>query len=396
MPWLVPRLVSPPWMYTRPPGRAKPLTSRLASPPVADQIFVIRLSMGTRVMSVRRLIFRILWAWLALLGAAAPVEAQQLRELFRRVSPAVVVVRTINRSLGPEPRPEQMTIPGLGSGVLISADGKVMTAAHVVQTADRVAIEFMDGKLYPARVVSSSPQADVALLQLERVPAGITPARLGDSDRLEVGDQVVVIGAPYGLARSLTVGHVSGRLRTGSMVSGVPMEVLQTDAAINKGNSGGPLFNLDGQVVGIVSQILSQSGGFEGLGFVIPGNVAQRVLLVARSFWTGMDGMLVQDTLARILNLPQPAGLLVQHVASASPAEALGLRAGTWRAVIGTEQLLVGGDIILEVAGIPILPNDASLDGIQDALARLRPGEAITAVVLRGGARVTLTSTRPR
>src|SRR5690606_34689366 len=103
VPWLVPRLVSPPWMYTRPPGRAKPLTSRLASPPVADQIFVIRLSMGTRVMSVRRLIFRILWAWLALLGAAAPVEAQQLRELFRRVSPAVVVVRTINRSLGPEP-----------------------------------------------------------------------------------------------------------------------------------------------------------------------------------------------------------------------------------------------------------------------------------------------------
>lgn len=347
-------------------------------------------------MSVRLLSSRVLWSLNLLLGVAAPADAQQLRELFRRVSPAVVVVRTIERSLGPEPRPEQMTIPGLGSGVLISADGKVMTAAHVVQTADRVAIEFMDGKLYPARVVSASPRADVALLQLERMPAGIAPARLGDSDRLEVGDQVIVIGAPYGLAHSLTVGHVSGRLRTGGMVSGVPMEVVQTDAAINKGNSGGPMFNLDGEVVGIVSQILSQSGGFEGLGFAITGNVAQRLLLVAHSFWTGMDGVLLQDTLARILNLPQAAGLLVQQVATASPAAALGLRAGTWRAAIGTEQLLVGGDIILEVAGIPILPNDASLDRIQDALARLRPGEIVTAKVLRGGSVVTLSSSRPR
>jgi serine protease Do len=125
----------------------------------------------------------------ALLGASPPAEAQQLRELFHKVSPSVVVVRTVQRDLAPEPSSAGLvTMTGLGSGVLISADGKIMTAAHVVQTADRVAVEFADGKLYPAHVVASSPRADVALLQLDRKPTTVSPVRLGDSDRLEVGD----------------------------------------------------------------------------------------------------------------------------------------------------------------------------------------------------------------
>jgi S1-C subfamily serine protease len=332
----------------------------------------------------------------ALLSVARPVDAQQLRALFRKVSPSVVVVRTLERGLAPEPRAGLVTIPGLGSGVLISAEGTVMTAAHVVQTADRVAVEFIDGKLYPAHVVASSARADVALLQLDRTPVAISPARLGDSDKVEVGDEVLVIGAPYGLGHSLTVGHVSARLAAGGIVSGVPMEVLQTDAAINMGNSGGPMFNMEGEVVGIVSSILSQSGGFEGVGFAVTANVAQKVLLTARSFWTGMDGILLQDTLAQIFNLPQPAGLLVQQVAAGSPAAALGLRAGTWRATIGTDQLLVGGDIILDVAGIAVTPNGESFDQMQGVLGRLRPGDSVTARVLRGGKVVPLSAVRPR
>jgi S1-C subfamily serine protease len=332
----------------------------------------------------------------ALLAGRPPAEAQQVRELFRRVSPSVVVIRTVERGLAPDPAAGLTTLPGQGSGVVISADGKIMTAAHVIQTADRVAVEFMDGKMYPAHVVASSDRADVALLQLDRLPASISPARLGDSDKLEVGDQLIVLGAPYGLSHTLTVGHLSGRLNEGGFVSGVPMQLLQTDAAINMGNSGGPMLNLDGEVVGIVSSILSQSGGFEGVGFAVSMNVARRVLITAGSFWTGMDAYLLQDTLAHVFNLPQPAGLLVQRVAAGSPAAALGLRAGTMRATVGEEELIVGGDIILDVGGIEIAPGGASIDRTQAMLVKLRPGDSVTARVLRGGKVVPLGAVKPR
>jgi serine protease Do len=340
--------------------------------------------------------FRLLAALLALLATWEDAEAQQLRDLFRKVSPAVVVVRTLERGPAPEAAAGLVNIPGLGSGVLISADGKVMTAAHVVQVADRVGIEFKDGKVYPAHVVGSSTQADVALVQLDRLPTGIAPAPLADSDSVEVGDQIVVIGAPYGLGHSLTVGHVSGKLTIAGIVSGVPMEVIQTDAAINLGNSGGPMFNMDGEVVGVVSSILTQSGGFEGVGFAVPTNVARKVLLTGGSFWSGMDGFLLQDTLAQIFNLPQNAGVLVQRVAAGSPAAALGLRAGTWRATIGDQQLLVGGDIILSVAGIEVKPRGASLDEMRRFLGKLPPGDSVTARVLRAGKVVSLSTVKPR
>jgi S1-C subfamily serine protease len=211
-----------------------------------------------------------------------------------------------------------------------------------------------------------------------------------------VGDEIVVIGAPYGLGHSLTVGHISGKLTIEGLVSGVPMEVLQTDAAINVGNSGGPMFNLQGEVVGIVSSILTQSGGFEGVGFAVPANIARTVLLTGESFWSGMDGFLLRDTLAQIFNLPQRAGVLVQQVAAGSPAAALGLRVGTRRATIGEEELLVGGDIILSVAGIEVSPDGASLDEMRRVLGRVRPGDSVTARVLRGGKVVLLSAVRPR
>ena len=333
---------------------------------------------------------------MALLAAGKPVHAQQLAELFRKVSPSVVLVRTVERGLAPG-APGLTNIPGLGSGVLISADGKIMTAAHVVQTADRVAIQFQEeGKLYAAHVVASSVRADLALLQLDQFPIGLTPARLGNSDSLVVGDEIIVIGAPYGLGHSLTVGHVSGRIAGGGIVSGAAMEMIQTDAAINMGNSGGPMFNMKGEVVGIVSRILSQSGGFEGLGFAIPSKVAERVLLTERAFWSGIDFVLLQDTLAQIFNLPQPAGLLVQQVANNSPAARLGIRAGTMRAKIGSDQLLVGGDIVLGVAGITIAKDGASLEQIQGYLSKLRAGDTIAVNVLRSGKVMRLTWLRPR
>ena len=321
------------------------------------------------------------------LAAAMPLQAQQLRDQFRAASPSVVIVRTIERSPSPTPNEGFLSASGLGSGVLVSADGKVLTAAHVVQTADRVAVEFANGMVVPARVVASEPRADVALLQLQRVPPGAVAARLADSDSLQVGDDVFIIGAPYGLSHSLSAGHVSGRHDMRRTVRGVRIEVLQTDAAVNMGNSGGPMFNTKGAVVGIVSQILSQSGGFEGVGFAVSSKVAQELMLSQEPFWSGADVYLLTDELARAFNIPQPAGMLIQHVAEGSPAAAMGLRASTVQAAIGDEQLLIGGDIVLSVAGIAVADDDAVFDRMQRALAG---SGAVEVTVLRAGTVITL------
>jgi S1-C subfamily serine protease len=174
------------------------------------------------------------------------------------------------------------------------------------------------------------------------------------------------------------------------------MEMIQTDAAINMGNSGGPMFNLNGEVVGIVSRIMTQSGGFEGLGFAIPSKVAERVLLTSKSFWSGIDFVMLQDTMAQVFNVPQSAGLLVQQVAAGSPAALLGVRAGLVRAKIGSEEILIGGDIVLGVANIAITRNGGSLEQIQNYLSGLKTGDSVVVNVLRAGKVVRLAAARPR
>jgi serine protease Do len=144
----------------------------------------------------------------------------QLRKLFSESNSSVVVIKTIERKVTPVAQSGLVSLPGLGSGVLITTDGKVLTAAHVVQAADYVGVEFAGGQSVPAHVIASYPLADVALLQIERVPSGVVPARLGDSDKMEVGDDVFIIGAPYGLDHSLTVGHVSARRNSNGAVGG--------------------------------------------------------------------------------------------------------------------------------------------------------------------------------
>jgi serine protease Do len=329
-----------------------------------------------------------------LLTSASSVEAQQVRDTFNRVKTSVVIVRTLQKSVAPFPR-EGVTIElGLGSGVMISDDGKVMTAAHVVQSADQVLVEFPDGKLIPARVMSSEIYADVALLQLERVPEGAIAARLGDSDQVEVGDEILVVGAPYGLKHTLTVGRISSRrILNNRIVSMNAMELLQTDAAVNSGNSGGPMFNLAGEVVGIVNNIMSRSGGFEGLGFATTSKVARQLLVDKRMFWSGMEGILIEGDLARALNLPQQAGFLVQRVAERSPAWRQGIRAGTLHAKIQDEDLLLGGDIVLEMNGIPIEEDDRTYDQIYASLSKLKEGEKLMTKVLRGGKVIELCTT---
>src|SRR5713101_7574552 len=211
-------------------------------------------------------------ALLACLLPVAPAQAaaQDLSDVFERVQRSVVTVRTTEREAPSGAERKTVSISGQGSGVLISADGKVLTAAHLVDAASEIQVEFAEGERVRARVVASEPDADVSLLQLDRVPPDAVAVQLADSDRARIGDRVFIVGAPYAISRTLTVGHVSGRHRPGRVWDRFALaEFLQTDAAINQGNSGGPMFSMDGEVLGIVSHLISQSGGFEGLGFVV-------------------------------------------------------------------------------------------------------------------------------
>lgn len=324
-------------------------------------------------------------------GAGA-ARAQTVGQVFRQVKAAVVTIRTTERDPAPT---GQASVPGVGSGVLVSRDGKVVTAAHVVQTADEIAVHFDGGETVRATVIASEPQADVALLQLERVPPGTPAATLGDSDAVEVGDQVIVVGAPYGISHTLTVGHISARHRPNTVYSALALaEFFQSDAAINQGNSGGPMFSMRGEVVGIVSHIISKSGGFEGLGFVVTANMARRLLLERRSFWSGLSGKMLTGDVARALNLPQEAGVLIERVAARSPAALLGLRGGTMAATIDGDSYLLGGDILLDVFGFSI-GDLASYQKIQERLAAMKSGDEVTLRVLRDGRVVDLKAALP-
>jgi serine protease Do len=322
---------------------------------------------------------------------AWPAEAQSVGPIFRRVNPSVVIIRAHWKEVAGSG--QEARVSDVGSGVLISAGGQVITAAHVVQTADEIVVEFLGGERVGARVIASEPEADVSLLQLDRLPAKVTVATFGNSDRAEVGDQVFIIGAPYGIAHTLSVGYITARHKPNTVYSEMALaEFFQTDAAINPGNSGGPMFNMAGEVIGVASHNISKSGGSEGLGFVVTINMARRLLLEKRSFWSGMSGIVVTNRLAQALNLPQPVGLMVQQVAAGSPAAQIGLRPGTIPATVDGRALLLGGDIILAVHGKRI--GSESYEALQERLGRLPAGSLIAVVVLRDGHEVTLTGVK--
>ncbi len=320
---------------------------------------------------------------------------ESLEDVFERVQSSVVTIRTVSTTGLKDSRGTDVSWAEIGSGVLISEDGKIMTAAHVVQTADRVTVEFMDGTKLPARVLSSVPAADLALVQLmEPTPATAHVARLGNSDLVRIGARVFVVGAPLGISHTLTVGHVSARRTTEASLAGiVRLEQFQTDAAINKGNSGGPMFDMRGEVIGIVSFIVSSTGGSEGLGFAVTSRVGRELLLERNAMWSGVDMIVLRGALAAAFNLPKGrAGALIQHVAKSSPGERLGLRGGTIEAEIQGQKLLLGGDIVLEVFGVPFgdPKNEAKI--VRESFD-LEPDEIVRLVILREGNRITIEKT---
>jgi S1-C subfamily serine protease len=330
---------------------------------------------------------------LGLVGLLALLaDAQTPGEVFRKVAPSVVVIRAKGRDISAG---GQSRFAETGSGVLISPDGKVMTAAHVVHAMDEISVQFLEGETVKARVVASEPAADLSLLQLERVPAGAKSSPLANSDGLRVGDPVIVVGAPYGLSYSLSSGLISARWKPNTVYKTMPLaEFFQTTATINTGNSGGPMFAMNGEVIGIVSHNISKSGGSEGLGFVVTINTAKKLLLERKSFWAGLEGQLLSDAEADLLNLPPGApGYIIKTVAKDSPGEQLGLRGATMVVNLGNGEVPLGGDIILTVDGIKA--EAANLARIRDQMSTKAAGSSYKVTVLRAGRVLELTGRVP-
>jgi S1-C subfamily serine protease len=327
--------------------------------------------------------------------APGSASAQDVGDVFNRVKDAVVVIYTTQTDYTVVSPSQPVSVGGLGSGAIISPT-EILTAAHVVQAADRVWVEFTSGDTIPARVVRSDQGADVALLELAR-PAPAPPAAVGDSDLVEVGDEVFVVGAPLGQTHTLTVGHLSARRSNNMMFGGFdPVETFQTDAAINQGNSGGPMFNMAGELIGVVSHILSTTGGFVGLGYAITSNEAMATVRDPSVRYWGWELLPMEGALARLFNLPPPhTGALVQRVAAGSAAEAFGIRPGVLELDLGGLSFLVGGDVLIGAMGIPLGEGFENLSQIEEALDALMPGQAVTLTVLRGGEQVILRGRPP-
>jgi S1-C subfamily serine protease len=324
----------------------------------------------------------VLLAAAVLPALAPPAQAQNLDELFRKVNPSVVVVRAKGRDVGAG---GMFRFNETGSGVLISDSGRVMTASHVVNGMDEITVEGVAGEVVRAQIVSSDAAADVAMLQLERVTAAMRVAKMGDSDTVRVGQQVVVVGAPYGLSHSMSAGWISARWPPNTIFRDMPLaEFFQTTATINTGNSGGPMFNMAGEVIAIVSQNISKSGGSEGLGFVVTVNSAQKLLVERKRFWSAFQGVLLTGDLAAMFNVPAPAAFLVKTVAQGSTAWNMGVQGGDRLVTIGGKEIAVGGDIILSVDGIPVV-SEENIEKIRNKLASVPGGTPFKISVLRAG-----------
>jgi serine protease Do len=280
------------------------------------------------------------------------------------------------RRYGPPGQPREQEARSLGSGFIISPDGYIMTNAHVVEAGDDITVRLTDKREYTAKVIGADKRSDVAVIKIEA--ANLPKVTIGDANKLKVGEWVLAIGSPFGFDNTVTAGIVSAKGRSLPQENFTPF--IQTDVAINPGNSGGPLFNLKGEVVGINSQIYSRTGGFMGLSFAIPIDVAMDIanqLRTAGKVTRGRIGVVIQEVtkeLAESFGLSKPQGALVNSVEKGGPAEKAGI-----------EQ----SDIILKFDGKTV---NSSAD-LPRIVAATRPGAKSTVQVWRKGANKELTVT---
>jgi len=281
---------------------------------------------------------------------------------------------------------EMVPTRALGSGFLISADGRILTNNHVISGSSKIEVRFSDGSRYTAKVLVSDRADDLAVVQID--PKKKLPfLKLGDSDGLQVGQKVLAIGNPFGFSGTLTTGVVSSLGREIRNENSTLEGLIQTDAAINEGNSGGPLLDSQGNVIGINTAILAPSGGNIGIGFAMPINRAKAMLedfRVGKSFGRprfGASTVYIAGDLATELKLPESGGLLIQEIGRGSAAEMAGLKGYRDVVQVGNERLGIGGDFITAIDGKPVTESDA----LARAIARKRPGDTITVKVFRAG-----------
>jgi S1-C subfamily serine protease len=333
-------------------------------------------------------------------GATATIGSGtrlSINDIYKRAAPGVVQVTSttiVNVPADPffgNPLfPQQQRQQALGSGFVVDKAGHIVTNFHVVDGAKQVRVSFSNGASMKATVVGTDPSSDLAVLKIDASSRALTPLPLGDSDQVKVGDPVVAIGNPFGLDRTVTSGIVSAIQRAITAPNGYTIDhVIQTDASINHGNSGGPLLNARGEVIGVNSQIEtgdSGSGGNVGIGFAVPSNTVKTVIAqlirqgrIDRAF-IGISAVPITRDLARIFRLPVSKGLLVQSVQPGSGAAKAGLKAGTTQVVLAGESYNLGGDIIVQAGGVPV----ASLDRLRDVVAGKKPGDKLQLKVYRG------------
>ncbi len=331
-------------------------------------------------------------------AASVPGRALSINDIYRRAAPGVVQV-TSTTVVNVQPDffanpflPQREQEQSLGSGFVVDKAGHIVTNYHVIEGAKQVRVSFSNGASMKATVQGSDPSSDLAVLKIDASSRALTPLPLGNSDAMEVGDPVVAIGNPFGLDRTVTAGIVSAIQRAITAPNGYTIDhVIQTDAAINHGNSGGPLLNRRGEVIGVNSQIETgdngASGGNVGVGFAIPSNTVKTVVAqlirqghIDRAF-LGVSAVPITRDLARVFRLPVSHGLLIQSVKPGSGAAKAGLEAGTTQVVLAGESYNLGGDILVEADGAPV----ESLSTLRDIVAAKKPGEAVHLVVYRDG-----------
>ena len=344
-------------------------------------------------------------------GAAAEVKAPRAvsvaaradltpEELYRRDAPSVVLITAMDTQVVPPtffspPTKEQVGV--LGSGFVVDRRGDILTNVHVIQGASRIRVGFSSGASYPAKVIGADPSTDVAVVRVQAPADALHPLAFDDSNEIAVGDPAYAIGNPFGLDRTMTAGIVSATGRDIQAPNGFTIaNVVQTDAPINHGNSGGPLLDRFGRVIGINDQI--QGGTVDanvGIGFAVPSDTARSAgeQLIrsghAEHAWLGIEAETLDPALAGVVRGQPMRGVIVARVVAGSPAAKAGLKAGARRVTVDGETMQAGGDVIVTVDGKAVTTSEQ----VGDAVASHRPGDRVQLVVVRDGARRTVTVT---
>jgi S1-C subfamily serine protease len=324
-----------------------------------------------------------------------------VNQIYRLAAPGVVQVtatQVVTTTVPIDPFfgfsiPQRQRQQALGSGFVIDKAGHIITNYHVIEGARSVDVSFSNNESMKARIIGADPSTDVAVLQVKARSRALTPLALGDSDAVHVGDAVVAIGNPFGLERTVTAGIVSAMQRVIPAPNSYSIDhVIQTDAPINKGNSGGPLLDVQGRVIGVNSQIQSDTGDNVGIGFAVPIDTVKTVAAQliktghAEHAFLGIRAQAVTRDVAKLFRLPATHGLLVASVQRGSAAAKAGLRAGTQQVTVSGETYPLGGDLIVSADALQL----SSLDELRDVISGKEPGDKIALGIWREEKKETL------